>query len=317
LNCVTRELEHRFLLDPGATGRVLGAIAGRLEESIYDPARPVAWSRTTYLDTPDERYLAASQNGCRLRVRLRQYAAAPDEREPPRLVPGTWLEVKRSAGLQRHKVRARLSDEETAAVLCGGLIPQVTTWYRRRSWSGAGLRLTVDTEVAFCRPALPGAAGELAEPAGLLGLEPRSVLEIKSAAALPGWLLELLVGLPEAGGYSKLRAAVRARDGEGDPGAAVRQVLGPGAAAVRDRDPAHQAEPEAERAVPALPAAVEGLECAGQVLGGEAGAAVVDLEHHRRVAGADPEPHGPAGVALGVVEQVGQRAGQERRITRQ
>ena len=261
------EFEHRYLVDPRAVSRVLRALAGRMEEVVYDPRRPVAWSRTTYLDTPDERYLAASQAGTRLRVRLRQYASATDEGTPALLSPGVWLEIKRSAGLARHKVRVRLSGEEAAAVLQGGLVPQVTTWYRRRSFATDGVRLTVDQEIAFSSPVLPGDAGAPAEPHHVLGRETNAVLEIKSVPPLPGWLGEAIAELPGASGYSKLRAAVLARDGEGDPRPAVRQVLRPGAAAVSDGDAAHQAEAEAERAVAAIAPAVERLERTRQVLG--------------------------------------------------
>jgi hypothetical protein len=306
------EIEYRFLLDGGALARVVAAASDRLEEVIYDPTRPVAWARTTYLDTPDERYLRTSAGGSRLRVRLRQYAAAADYDDPPRAAAGTWLEVKRSAGLERRKVRVRMSEPEIAAVLRGGLAPQVTTWYRRRSFAGHGLRLTVDQDIAFCRPSLPVAAGALAEPGDLLAREVRAVLEVKSAGGqgLPEWLFDALAALPADAGYSKLRAAVAARDGEGDPRPAAGQVLRPGAPPVGDGDPPDQAEAEAEGTVTARSPAVEGLEGAGEVLAGEAGATVVDLEHHRRVLGADAEPQRSARVALGVVEQVGQRARQ-------
>src|SRR6188508_1325272 len=113
------EIEHRFLLDRAALARVLRA-AGSLEEVIYDRARPVAYARTTYLDTPDERYFNASHQGARLRVRLRQYASAPDVGAQPCMAAGTWLEIKRSAGLERHKVRVRVGRCEVADVLAGG-----------------------------------------------------------------------------------------------------------------------------------------------------------------------------------------------------
>lgn len=310
------EIEFRFLLDRPALAGVLAAAAGRLEEVIYDPSRPVAWARTTYLDTADERYLRTSATGSRLRVRVRQYAAALDPIDPARATAGVWLEVKRSAGLERRKVRVRMSAPEIAAVLRGGLVPQVTTWYRRRSFAGDGLRLTVDQDIAFCRPALPVAEGEIAQPGGLLAREARAVLEVKSAGAqgLPEWLFHALAALSADAGYSKLRAAVAARDGEGDPRPAARQVLGPGAPAMGDGDAPDQAEAEAEGTVTALLPAVEGLEGAREVPGGEAGAAVVDLEDHRRLLGADAQPHRSASVALGVVDEVGQRARQQRRI---
>jgi hypothetical protein len=313
------EMEHRFLLDRAALARVLGAAGDRLEEVIYQPDRPVAWARTTYLDTADERYLRSSGRSSRLRVRLRQYAAAADPDRPALAMPGTWLEIKRSAGLHRRKLRIRMSAGEIAGVLRGGLVPQVTTWYRRRSFAGAGVRLTVDQDITFCPPSLPVAAGEPAEPDGLLAREARAVLEVKSASGdpLPEWLFAALAALPLDAGYSKLRAAVAARDGERDPRAAAGQVLGPRPSAVRESDPSDQAEAQAEGTVTALSPAVEGLEGAGEVHVREAGAAVVDLEHHRRLVGADGDPNGTAGVALGVVDEVGERAREQRGITRQ
>lgn len=283
-----RELEHRFLVDREAIDRVLAAGGGRLAEVVYDPARPIAWARTTYLDTPDERCLRWSRAGARLRVRLRQYAAAEHAAAVPRIAAGAWLEVKRSDGLERRKLRVAVDPARVAAAAAAaGLVPQVTTWYRRRSFAGDGLRMTIDQAIGFYRAAPLLAAEAAAEPAGLLGREPRAVLEIKSARPMPAWLAAAVRALPFAGGTSKLRAALAARDREGDPRPAARQVLRPGLAAVGGGDPADQAEAEAERAVAALLAAVEGVEGAGEILGREPGPAVVHLEHHRLAVGAD------------------------------
>ena len=48
--------ELRYLLSRGEMRRFLDAIAARAAIEIYDPERPISYTRTTYLDTDDLAY---------------------------------------------------------------------------------------------------------------------------------------------------------------------------------------------------------------------------------------------------------------------
>jgi hypothetical protein len=228
------ELEHKFLVDRAAARRILRASRPYLKVEVYDPARPIAYARTIYLDTADGRYLRSCEQRARVRLRLRQYAAAVDLVDPPLVSSETWLELKQTAGVERDKVRiamsaaqalelitGRVGDEIAgrlaaeplfAAVLgdlrAGLLAPAATTWYRRLSLAGDDLRLTFDEAIAFCRPSYPVGDGEPAEPSGTVGRERRTVVELKTRSATPRWLAAAFGGLRPAPLYSKFRAAM-------------------------------------------------------------------------------------------------------------
>ncbi len=230
------QLEHKFLIDRRAAHRVLGAARAYLHVEVYEPARPIAYARTVYLDTPDGRYLRSSDERARTRLRLRQYASAVDLVEAPIAGESAFLELKRSVGLERQKLRIALSAEEARAMATGevaeavaarlaaerrlesiaqelarGLLePAATTWYRRLSLVGDGVRLTFDEAIAFCRPSVPVLAGELAEPHGLLARERRTMVELKTAGPIPAALASIVAGLPLAADYSKFHAAMAA-----------------------------------------------------------------------------------------------------------
>lgn len=227
-------LEHKFLIDRGTARKVLRAARAYLELEVYDPGRPIAYARTVYLDTPDGRYLRSTDQRSRVRLRMRQYASAPDLVEPPVVSSPTWLELKRTAGLERRKIRIAMSAEqaidlaagrmsgaiaarlaaepgleELADELATGVLrPAVTTWYRRLSLAGDGLRLTFDEAIAFCRPWPPVGLGEPAEPAGTLMRERRTIVELKTVGPTPPPLTGVLRPLEPAPQYSKFHAAM-------------------------------------------------------------------------------------------------------------
>jgi hypothetical protein len=226
--------EHKFLIDRQAARQMLQAARAHLEVEVYDPERPIAYARTIYLDAPDGRYLRSSERRARLRLRLRQYASAPDLVEPPIISSATWLELKRTAGVERHKVRIAMSAEHAIelasgrlpqaiagqlaaehrfAVVCqelqsGLLAPAATTWYRRLSLVGDGVRVTFDEAIAFCPPSHPVPPGELAEPSGTLARERRTIVELKTVGPIPSALAGAVARLPPAPEYSKFHAAM-------------------------------------------------------------------------------------------------------------
>lgn len=227
-------LEHKFLIDRRAAGRVLGAARAYLKVEVYDAERPVAYARTVYLDTPDGRYLRSIDQPARLRLRLRQYASAVDLVDAPIAAPATFLELKRSAGLEGHKIRIEMSAEQAIELASGrvpdpvaarladhpgfagialdlesGLLaPAATTWYRRLSLTGDGVRLTFDEAIAFCLPSHPVLPGELAEPSGTRARERRTVVELKTAGPIPAALAGTFARLSPAPAYSKFHAAM-------------------------------------------------------------------------------------------------------------
>jgi hypothetical protein len=205
----TAEYELKFLVSLERARAFLGAMRDRLHVKVYDPTWPVAFTRTTYLDTPDWRYLRSSGEVLR-RLRIRQYAGAPDDGVPARLTGLCFLEYKESAVRRRHKTRLRIFPEDIEAILrdpqaslsayrCqdadaaaallremagATLTPRLMTWYRRQSLLDAGghVRVTLDTEIAFCMPL---------EPAAMSGLESYACGPVRSAGPTPACLLEI------------------------------------------------------------------------------------------------------------------------------
>jgi hypothetical protein len=213
-----RALEYRFVLDRAVAEGVLRRAAGHLTPDVHAPGRPVTYCRTLYLDTDDGALLRTFRRGATAcRMRLRQYAAASDlAGEPIVASRRAFVEVKRSCGLERAKVRIPVALERVDAVLAGlagnGLRPRLLTWFRRWSLGRAPVRITLDEGIAYCRPEPPAAAGERAAPRAVIARDGPVILEVKVTRAMPGWLEQEVAGLGPhlALRHSKFRAGMDA-----------------------------------------------------------------------------------------------------------
>jgi hypothetical protein len=202
------EAEHRFLLARDATERFLAAAAGHLSVVVHDAARPIAYTRTTYLDTPDGEYFRTCLTPLARRLRVREYAASPSVDEPARLTGERYLEVKETRGRLRVKRRGALD----GPLARPDVQPCVTTYYRRLELAHQRVRITLDEGIAYCLPAPVGQAGDLAEPPYVLEYGPSRVVEVKIRGATPAWLAAAMEALPvrETNGFSKFFAAMLA-----------------------------------------------------------------------------------------------------------
>ncbi|WP_428264512.1 VTC domain-containing protein [Haliangium sp.] len=250
------EYELKYSLAEPVVSAFLDAVAGRLHAQVYDVSHPVAYARTTYLDTDDCVYLGSSGEPISRRVRIRQYAAAVDAAAPPQLTGQSFVEYKQSSAGQRRKIRLPIDDDEVSALLSGGtlsvagrralaeegglealrseltrqpLTPQLTTWYQRRSLldEPAQIRVTVDTEIGFYRPIEVGGHKQ-ARPLGpALGRMSDCMLEIKYRGRAPRWLTDALsiLGEPPEKRLSKylmgMQAIGRAAAPEDEPATAA------------------------------------------------------------------------------------------------
>ncbi len=234
-----RTLEYRFVVERAAGEEVLRRAAAHLAPEVHAPERPVAYSRTIYVDSDDGMFLRTFKSGAAAcRARIRQYAAAGD-RGGEALVTGDggWLEHKRSSGLEREKQRLALSAGDLRALLQGQAIadparlaalpvlaevagalargelrPCLLTWYRRWSLGRSPLRITLDEGIAYCMPEPPLAAGARAEPQAIVARDALAVLEVKVTGATPGWLEREVADLGRhlAFRHSKFRAGMEA-----------------------------------------------------------------------------------------------------------
>jgi hypothetical protein len=207
------ESERKFLVD-AETANDIWLRAGRhLQPQVRDTTRPVTYHRTTYFDTPDHAYFRGA-GPVATRVRVREYATAAHEGEALRLMRPCFLELKQSANGLRHKSRLEIEGPELKGHLarfCGhGLLPCLTTWYRRRALTDPSewIRMTLDMDLRYCAPQEIGAPcrtpeSEFARASSL-------VLEIKTWGPLPSWLRALVLRLEEAADFSKFRAGMQA-----------------------------------------------------------------------------------------------------------
>ncbi len=234
------QLERKFLPSRAEMCNFRALVASRLERRIYDPMRPLAFARTTYLDTADLHYYHSRSHGVARRLRLREYAAAAAG-EKPCLTGVAFLELKSTSAGLRSKVRLSSSPELTERVLareldrqaflaCANqseraamrrlsrelagrtLRPRVTTWYRREAFVDADqdIRVTFDTETTFCLPARGGAPGAEVSPGRIIGHGPTYVVEVKYPTAPPSWLAAAMQPLPYPGVISKYDLGMRA-----------------------------------------------------------------------------------------------------------
>jgi hypothetical protein len=240
------EHEIKFAVPMSQVDVFFAETGGRLCPQVYDEALPVAFSRTTYLDTPELSYLASSKEPVSRRLRIREYAGAAAAGEPVRLMDLCYLEYKESQAGQRSKARVRVAAHDIAEILhrparlVDGLrnpgkselrsaqvlvrelegkrlLPQLTTWYRRQSLRDASgcVRVTLDTELAFCHPVGLGAAGNAGQPVlpaeRVAGHAPACLLEVKSMGEPPAWLERAMrtLGKPPGTRLSKYAMGMR------------------------------------------------------------------------------------------------------------
>ncbi len=227
------EYEHKFAVSQAQAEAFFETIETRLRQVLYQPSLPIAFARTTYFDTKERRYLASSHTAHARRIRVREYAGAAHIDALAQMTGVSYLECKESHAGTRHKRRLRIGREDIAALLTGrwrgadyttdtanffvrefenggGLRPLLTTWYRRQAFaSGDQIRVTLDSELAFCRPI---EAADIADDERGVGFAermratdvasdrvverpPTCVLEIKHRGSAPDWLRDAMTQL--------------------------------------------------------------------------------------------------------------------------
>jgi len=212
----SHERELKFLLDSDQALRFIAESALYIAPEIHDEQAPVAYTRTTYLDTLDHAlYLAAGTVNRRLRIR--EYASAGSLDAAPMLTGVRFCELKESANGSRLKTRVRLPATMPVDIVLEQLglgaqpvSPQLTTWYRRTSYRGDGLRVTLDHGVAFCMPIDLDAAKAPVAPTEVIKRWPDVVLEVKLTGELPRWLRPALDGAIHQLGLSKFETGMLA-----------------------------------------------------------------------------------------------------------
>ena len=216
------ERELKYIIDSAAAQQFLWRCRGFVEPTIYDPSRPIAYARTLYLDTPERAYHRAASLPWSCRVRVREYASAVSLDDAPQLTGVATVELKQSDRGERRKWRVARSPAQLRAMIEGGvrddelpfdvpamcrvpgsLFPQMTTWYRRLSFSAPSVRITVDEGVTFCAPQLPGDVGDLAEPERAIARGPSAMLEVKLLGDAPRWLADAMELAGEPARFSK------------------------------------------------------------------------------------------------------------------
>jgi hypothetical protein len=228
--------ERKYRIDGASAQGVLEAIAPFTVATIHDPVAPIAWTRTTYLDTPALDYFRSGDGTRSRRLRVREYASAPDLASMPLLTGECWLELKESAACTRVKSRFCAAGEVIAAMIAAGELPPaweerlafldgsrdllrrivrdrpapvLTTWYRRTARAAGAVRVTVDEELSWALPCAIGARGLAAAPPRVFAKLASCVLEVKHAGPAPAWLEDALGGLPAPSDFSKFREGMR------------------------------------------------------------------------------------------------------------
>lgn len=228
------ERELKYIVDSRAAQQFLSRCRDQVTPTIYDPARPIAYARTLYLDTRDRAYHRAASMPWSCRVRVREYAAAETLEDSPRLTGVATVELKQSDRGERRKWRVARSPEVLRALIARGvstdelpfevptmcrvggcLYPQMTTWYRRLSFSAPGVRITVDEGVTFCAPQLPGDIGAAAEPERAIARGPSAMLEVKLLGDAPAWLEDAMRPIGTPARFSKFHEGMNKVFGAG------------------------------------------------------------------------------------------------------
>ena len=235
------EHEERFVLTRAQVTRFFATIGARAAVETYDLARPIAYTRTTYFDTDDSRFLRSCEGPVSRRLRLREYAMAASLEDVPVLSSTACLELKQNTGTARSKVRIQASPTLLrqlierrgqrdpafasleplsalatleAELATHSIAPRLTTWYRRASLTAESgrLRITLDERLTFCRPQIVGVVGAEVAPsaADVVAPGPARILEIKYWGDRPAWLARALEGLEPAHDFSKFKMGMAA-----------------------------------------------------------------------------------------------------------
>ena len=231
------ERERRFLLSRDQTLTFLGAVGSKCVQERYDRSRALAFTRTTYLDTPDLSYFRSCAQGVARRLRVREYAVASTLQEIPQLTGICCLELKQSTGSARAKVRFSAAPHTLRRILAGEaqfdidddspsqlmalstlraelagrqVAPCLTTWYRRTCLTGEDgrVRITLDQDLSFCQPEALGDDG--AAVARVVARGPERILEVKFFGEEPAWLARATAPLTAAPSFSKFRMGMLA-----------------------------------------------------------------------------------------------------------
>jgi hypothetical protein len=231
------ERERRFLLSRDETLTLLRTVATRCVQQRYDRHRPLAFTRTTYLDTPDLAYFRSFEDGVARRLRVREYAVASTLRELPLLSGLCCIELKQSTGSARSKVRFSAPARTLRRVLAGEaqfeidddspaqlmalatlraelaahrVAPCLTTWYRRTCLTGEDgrVRITLDQDLSFCPPQELGEDGDPVALPSVVAHWPSRILEVKHFGEEPAWLARAIAPLTAAPSFSKFRVGM-------------------------------------------------------------------------------------------------------------
>lgn len=205
--------ERKFLLDVATATDIWLRASACLRPQLREAGRPITYHRTTYFDTPDHAYYRGA-GGVARRIRVREYATACAPGTAPVLMRPCFLELKQSSHGMRSKVRLELEAAEVGNHLeqfgGAGLMPCLTTWYKRTALTDAteSIRVTLDSELAYCPPQPIG--GPCSPEPLAFARSNALVLEIKSWGHLPPWLAAIMRTLKEAADFSKFRAGMQA-----------------------------------------------------------------------------------------------------------
>lgn len=201
---VFRRKEQKYLLTPAQKQAFLALMDCRMLPDKY----PSSAIRNIYYDTPDYRLIRRSLEKpvYKEKLRLRGYS-------DPRKGGDVFLEMKKKYKGVVYKRRVAMTAEEASAYMAdpdarldagqigreidyfktfyASLRPSMYLSYERFSWrDGSGdLRITMDHNICYRTEDLD----LYAPPDGKALLEPgQALLEIKSATAMPLWLVEFL-----------------------------------------------------------------------------------------------------------------------------
>jgi hypothetical protein len=229
------EIETRFLMSGEDADRLAVLAAHFLAEDVHDDVYLVNHVVTTYFDTEERDLFRGELFHGRDRVRVRQYAAAPTSVAPPVFGGLCAFELKRVTAQSRRKARLVADVEHIEHLLqrdgwrsdpdaaelqplrhaarqigTGTLWPTLTTWARRRSFTGPGYRLTIDHDVVFTQPTRLRWAGEPALPGAVISRMSERVVEIKRTGDVPDWLRNAMRIHRSADDFSKYREGLLA-----------------------------------------------------------------------------------------------------------
>jgi hypothetical protein len=236
------ENEQRYVLTRAQAIAFYSAVGTRVALELYDRARPVSYTRTTYLDSDDFAYFRSCDGPVARRLRIREYAVAEAPGETPLLSGICFLELKQTSGTARSKVRlsapppalARIissagqlpADDPVLSVVeplaalraledelrAGRMSPRLSTWYKRTCMTGEGgrVRITLDEGLVFSLPQPIGVAGAPVTARDVIARGPGRVLEIKHWGETPEWLTSAVEQLHAAPNFSKFHIGMLA-----------------------------------------------------------------------------------------------------------